>query len=74
MLAKKQKMLAKEQEMVAKGGKMVAKEQEMAVKAKILVPRARLMADLNSSSKSVIEPLRLLVLLGLGGMTRGSPG
>ena len=39
-----------------------------------LVPRARLMADLNSSSKSVIEPLRLLVLPRLGVMTRGSPG
>jgi hypothetical protein len=39
-----------------------------------LVPLARLMADLNSSSRSVIEPLRLLELPRLGVMTRGSPG
>ena len=38
------------------------------------VPLALLMADLNSSSRSVIEPLRLLELPRLGVITRGSPG
>jgi len=60
--------------MVAKEQEMVAKEHEMPAKEKILVPGARLRADLNSSSKSVIEPLRLVVLLRLGAMTGGSPG
>ena len=39
-----------------------------------LVPHARLIADLNFSSKLVIEPLCLLILPWLGVMTQGSPG
>ena len=36
-------------------------------------PLARLTADLNASSKSVMEPLRLIELPRLGVITRGSP-
>jgi hypothetical protein len=61
MVAKEQGMVAQEQEMVAKGGQMAVKEQETAAKEKMFVPLPGLMADPNSSSKSVIKPLRILV-------------
>jgi hypothetical protein len=60
-MAKGQEIVAKEPKMLAEEHEIVAEKQEMVAKEMIFVSLGRLLADLDSSSKSVIKPLHILV-------------